>query len=143
MLTNSFSSETDLEIKDYEASTHEGHTGNPVSTSIRQVNHRLRTIATSSAETTRNVVQQSADHLSTEDALIVLARRNPKSEARKVQRQRKKLRNEPEIPINSQFEIPEEIQSMPNGENFVLDDWLEKQESNRIFLMGKNFQFLT
>jgi hypothetical protein len=137
MITNGFSSQEDLQIKEYDPEQHDGHTGNPAATAHRQVDHRLRMLASTSAETTRNVVQQSANHLSTEDALVVLANRKPKSSSRKIQRQRQKLRREPEIPTGSQFEIPEELQKMPNGENFVLGDWSDEEKNDRILLMGK------
>lgn len=134
MITNSYASEEDLQI--IEVSAHERHTGNPIKAASRQIDHQIRTLAATSNESTRNIVQKSAEALPTQEALIVLASRKPKNSARNVQHQRQALRNEPDIPTTAIFEIPEEIRTMVNGENFILGDWTSEDEKDRILLMG-------
>lgn len=116
---------------------HEGHTGDPIKLAHRQIDHEIRTLAATTTVTTRSIIQQAAEKLSTEEGKIVLASRKPKNSARNVQNQRQALRSEPDIPTTAFFDIPEEIQRMANGENFILGDWTSEDEKDRILLMGK------
>jgi uncharacterized SAM-binding protein YcdF (DUF218 family) len=134
LITNNYSSAEDLQI--IETTTHNGHTGNPIKIANRQVDHRVRTLAATTQETTRNITQQAVERLPTEEAKIVLVTRRPKNTTRNIQRQRQAIRNEPEIPTTAFFEIPDEIRTMENGENFILGDW--NSDEDRILLMGKD-----
>jgi len=137
MITNNFTSQTDLQIIEYNEEAH-NHTGNPVAAANRVIDHRARVLAATTTEATRTIVQQSANHLSTADALIVLPTRRTQNTSRNVQSQRraKRSRIELAIPTTIAFEIPEELRSMPNGENFILGDWTNEEGTERILIMG-------
>lgn len=132
LFVNNYTSALDLEI--IERTAHENHTPNPVETANRELDHRIRSLAATTEDPTRDVIRRSAAELPTDEGLIVLANRRQSNSAQNVQRQRKRSRREPEIPTTSFFDIPEEIRLMENGENFILGDWSDDQD--RILLMG-------
>lgn len=123
-----------------ESTAHENHIGDPVENANRELDHRIRIIAATTEDATRDVVREAAANLTTDEGIIVLSNRRLSNSAHNVQRQRKRDRTDPEIPTTALFDIPEDIRQMANGENFVLDDWIDGED--RILLMGSfSFQF--
>lgn len=139
-MANNFSSQADLEVIDHDVESHERHTANPIQVANRQVDHNLRTLATTTTTQTRDVVNEAAAEFPTDEALLILKDRKQKNDSRTVQRIRKRNRNEPEIPTTAFFDIPDEMSKLKNGENFVLADWSETigGQQERILILGNS-----
>lgn len=136
MITNLFSDEEPLQVITYDEGKHQRHTGKPVESSLRHINHRTRELAATTSESTRTVVRQAVDHLSTQEALIVLPNRRIDTASRNVQNQRQKQCVKLPIPRTCIFPIPEDVRELPNHENFFLGDWQNEEEMDRVLLMG-------
>lgn len=64
----------------------------------------------------------------------VLSSLSADSMSRQVRKVRKRARNEPDIPDDNAFELPQEFRLTTSGEMFLVDD--NEDDQNRIIIFG-------